>query len=166
MIVTMTTGITLALTGSIMIATQTAQLIEILKSTDTSTRQQAEGVLEALGADAVEPLAQAMQSVDMGQAWRAARLLAKIDDPRRTLYMTRALASTNSLVGQVAVKVITTTLPADQCGACLVEHLRDCRPIVQVHMVTALATSHYYAAIDSLIAVSYTHLTLPTNREV
>jgi len=159
MILAATATFALVLTGSVMM---TAQLIDILKSTDTSTRQQAEVALEAMGANAIESLAQAMHSDDLGQAWRAARLMAKIDDPRRVTYMTEALTSTNGLVGQVAVKVIVAILPPDAAGACLTGHLLDSHPIVQVHMIAALITMHYQAAVEPMMRL----LTITESSEV
>ena len=128
-----------------------AILIENLRNSESAVRQQAETELEAMGSVVIDSLVVAMRSDDLGQAWRAARLLARIDDPRRLDYMLPALILSNSLVGQVALKVVIASLPAEQIGPCLVDYLPRCHPLVQVHVVLALGNLHHTEAIPALM---------------
>ena len=143
-------SIELVMTCAVMMA---MRLIDMLKSTDRVARREAEAALEAMGSEAIESLAVAMRSDDPGQAWRAARLLAKIEDPRRTFYMEQALASTNGLVGQVAVKAIVDTLSPSQAGDILTKNLLTSAPIVQIHMVAALSLLGHREAIGNLVVL-------------
>ena len=150
MIIAFTTNIAFVIAGGAIMA---AQLIDVLKSSDSIIRQQAEAAIEALGSDAIEALAVAMRSDNPGQAWRAAKLLAKIDDPRRAVYMEQSLVSANGLVGQVAVKAIVSVLSPNRAGEILTEHLLDSPPMIQIHMVTALSTLRYREAIENFIVL-------------
>ena len=143
-------SIELVMTCAVMMA---MRLIDMLKSTDRVARREAEAALEAMGSEAIESLAVAMRSDDPGQAWRAARLLAKIEDPRRTFYMEQALASTNGLVGQVAVKAIVGTLSPSQAGDILTKNLLTSAPFVQLHMVGALSVLGHREAIGNLVVL-------------
>ena len=139
-------------------STETNHLVAALKSSNIGDRKQAEADLEAMGVNAIKALIDAMQSDDQGQAWRAAQLLAKIDDSRPLRYMVRALGSQHGLVGQVAVKAIIANLSANHAGLLLTKSLLNSHYTVQVHIVSGLTTLRYYGAIEPLMLLLSTTL--------
>ncbi|MHB8625442.1 MAG: HEAT repeat domain-containing protein [Aggregatilineales bacterium] len=131
------------------------RLLEELGSSDTAVHESAETRLESMGAIAVEPLITAMSGENMGKAWRAARILSKIDDPRRFEPMRQALTSKNSLVGQVAVETLEAGAGAGQSMPqtvdAFIRALPNARFLVQLHIVAALERLGDKQAIAPLI---------------
>jgi HEAT repeat protein len=136
------------------------RLLEELGSPDVSVHEHAEALLESMGVLAVEPLITILSSENRGKAWRAARILSKIDDPLRFETMRQALISRNSLVGQVAVETLETAARAGQfmpqAVNAFIHALPDARSLVQLHIVAALERLGDKQAIGPLIELLQT----------
>ncbi len=131
------------------------RLLGALGSLDAAVHESAETRLESMGVTVVEPLIAAMSGENMGKAWRAARVLSKIDDPRRFEPMRHALTSKNSLVGQVAVETLEAAAGAGQSISqtvdAFIRALPSARFLVQLHIVAALERLGDKQAIAPLI---------------
>src|SRR4051812_13515876 len=89
------------------------------------------------GDNAIQYLAAMMLGVDEGQAWRAARLLSGVDDPRVVNAFKRALKSRHVLVRQLVIQSLGESGDSEAV-ALLLDQLHREVGIVQMSVIDAL----------------------------
>src|SRR5271165_4556220 len=118
------------------------QLILDLGSDNLVVRENAEAKLRSFGSQAVEPLKQRMFGQDKALAWRSARILSQISDPRIPEIMRMALHSEFFLVGEVAVGTLlgyaANLAYRERVIDDLLASLPTSQQLVQLHILNAL----------------------------
>lgn len=138
----------------VMITPETiSALVQALESSDSLVRQNSGYMLLEAGPEAVPALIEAMRTPSRRMCWEAARLLARIDDPRWFEPMVEALATDNILLGQVAVKTLAGF--GRRVTLALSAALDTSHPLVRPHIIEALGTLGDFRAIRPLMLLLY-----------
>ena len=125
-------------------------LIDQLDSADPFTSNLLSKRLLEYGSAAVPQLIEALLYTRLPRSWRAANILAQIDDPRWFVPMVMAVRAENPLLGHAAVNALAERYPK-QAIAPLVAALPSCHSIVQLRIIAIMEELHATEAVLQLI---------------
>jgi HEAT repeat protein len=125
-------------------------LIDQLDSADPSASSLLSKRLLEYGSTAVPHLIEALLYTRLPRSWRAANILAQIDDPRWFVPMVMAVRAENPLLGHAAVNALAERYPK-QAIAPLVAALPNCHSIVQLRIIAVLEELHATESVLQLI---------------
>ncbi|MCS6870248.1 MAG: HEAT repeat domain-containing protein [Anaerolineae bacterium] len=125
-------------------------LISLLDSAEPLTSSAlSERILE-YGSKAVPYLIEALSHTRLSRSWRAANILAEIDDLRWFVPMVMAVRADNPLLGHAAANALAKRYP-EYAIAPLVAALPFCHAIVQLRIIAILEELRATEAIPQLI---------------
>lgn len=125
-------------------------LIDQLDSADPFVSNILSKRLLECGNAAVPYLIDALLYTRLPRSWRAANILAQIDDPRWFVPMVMAVRADNPLLGHAAANALAERYPK-QAIAPLVAALPSCHNVVQLRIIAILQELHATEAVPQLI---------------
>ncbi len=125
-------------------------LIAQLDSADPSTSSRLSKRLLSYGNEAVPYLIEALYHTRAPRSWRAANILAQIDDPRWLAPMLRAVRAENPLLGDAAAKALAARY-GQEAALPLIAALPHCHSLVQLRIIALLEELGAAEAVPQLI---------------
>lgn len=125
-------------------------LIAQLDSADPFTSSRLSKRLLSYGSEAVPSLIEALRHTRLPRSWRAANILAQIDDPRWFVPMLRAVRAENPLLGDAAAKALAARYRREAATP-LIAALPHCHSLVQLRIIGILEQLGATESVPQLI---------------
>src|SRR5260221_12857170 len=132
--------------------TTLGMLLDDLNSDDTTVYRTAKERLRKIGRMVIPSLVDRMLSRSERPAWRAAMLLAEMQDPNCTFAFLQGIKCTNSMVRQIAAQYLSKNGDRESIGY-LLNSLNDEDQALQIWVVEALGNLGDTSVVSPLLAL-------------